>query len=121
MAVEYKNIAIILLGGFAIIYGLWGILQRKLDFGLRGGMGHKYKITLQGNYAIGGAVGVIIGGLLFVLPAFMKNQFDLSDALIGMFNAVGLVVMFSGVLLAAAFQFAVNLGRDLGEQPTEEE
>ena len=120
-AAEFKYLAMVLFGGFAIFYGLWGIFRRELSFGLRGSLAHKYQIILRGNYAIGGGVGVIVAGLLFVLPALIRNQLDLSDALIGVLDVAGLVVLISSLVLASIFQFATNLGRDLSKQPDQEE
>jgi hypothetical protein len=120
MAAEFKYFAIVVFGGLVIFNGLKGIILCEVIFGFGKGKGN-LKITLQGNYAIGGGFGLIVAGLLFVLPVMLRNQLEFSDTLDGILFATGFGILIISLVLAATFQWAALLGRDLSKRPTRKE
>ena len=121
VAVDFQYLAMVLFGVFAIVFGLWSIWKRKLDLGLRGNMASKYYITLTGNYAIVSGIGLILGGTLLTVSTLFRQQLNFADATLVLFDVTGIIIMLGVSVLAGIFQFAVNLGRDLGKQPSTEE
>ena len=120
MVAEFQHLGFIVFGLLCIYYGLVGIRQREISFGLRGSAANKHQIVLTGHNAIACSAGVILGGFLLGLPNLLRFLFKLTDAVVSIFDVAGIAIIFASFALTTIFQVAVDVGRELGGQEPRE-
>ena len=117
---EFRILAFIILGLSLVYYGIKGIKRRETSFGLGRSASNRNQIVLTGNYAIACSIGVILGGLLLALPNILRAPLEITEDMLSIFDTVGIGLIVGSFFFTTVFQFAVDLGRSLGNQESRE-
>lgn len=102
----------IVLGVALFAYGVSGIIRKRIELGIGGGIGGRPlgTVVLTGISGLIFSIACIIGGILFFVPlgyAVITNQ-PTNTLLIQMSSGVGLAVAIIGFLFAAVIQLAMS-------------